>query len=238
MSHEERLDAQNPGGAADAILDLLSGHVAHRQSEAHVLEHGLVRIERVVLEHHGDVAILGLDVVDHPAVDPGPAGGDCLRTGRHARDRGLAAARRSHQGDELPLLDREVEVVHRDDIAERLADVLEGDERCHVSALASRLASLHQVTGEHVEGNDEEDVRKHPHGQQTEHDGAGVARASMSVNFSRPGKSYGRAETRRLPVVQRFWERTLGSRCGFCSRRFNVHSSRIRSVHRARNNPA
>ena len=34
------------------------------------------------------------------------------------------------------------------------------------------------------------------------------------------------------------WERMLGSRCGFCSRRFSVHSSRIRSVHRARNNPA
>ena len=51
-------------------------------------------IERVALEHHGDVAVLGRDVVDHPVADQQLAVGDGLQAGHAAQGRGLAAARR------------------------------------------------------------------------------------------------------------------------------------------------
>ena len=41
---------------AHALLDLGLGGLAQAQAEGHVLEQALVRVERVVLEHHGDVA--------------------------------------------------------------------------------------------------------------------------------------------------------------------------------------
>ena len=58
--------------------------------------------------------------------------------------------------------------------------------------------------------------------------------SSVSINGSYPVTS---ASGKCSRMACR-WERTLGSRSGFCSRRLAVHSSRIRSVHRARNIPA
>ena len=60
-----------------------------------------MRIERVVLEHHGDVAVLRRQVVDHPLADPDVARGDRLEPGDHPQQRRFSAARRPDQNDEL-----------------------------------------------------------------------------------------------------------------------------------------
>ena len=52
------------------LVDLRFGDLPQLQRERHVLVHRHVRVERVVLEHHRDVAILGRDVVDHALADP------------------------------------------------------------------------------------------------------------------------------------------------------------------------
>ena len=57
------------GGLGDGRRDLRLRRVAHLQAEAEVLAHRHVRVERVVLEHHGDVAVARRVVVDHAAVD-------------------------------------------------------------------------------------------------------------------------------------------------------------------------
>ena len=72
-------------------------------------------VEGVVLENHGNVAVLGRDVVHELAVDDELAAGDLLQTGDHAQGRGLAAAGRADQDDELLVRDVEVELLHRDD---------------------------------------------------------------------------------------------------------------------------
>src|SRR5262249_29974007 len=105
-------------------------YAAVAQAEGEVVAHAHMRIERVVLEHHGDVAILRLQMVHHPVADGDGAAADVLQPGNHAQRGRLAAAGRSDQHDELAVLDREVEVRHGDDVAVALAHIAE-DEASH-----------------------------------------------------------------------------------------------------------
>ena len=50
-------------------LDLGLRRAADAQAVGHVVVDRHVRVERVVLEHHGDVAVLGLELVDHAVAD-------------------------------------------------------------------------------------------------------------------------------------------------------------------------
>ena len=83
--------------AASSTRGLISafGKSLQPQAERHVLDHRHVRIERVVLEHHGDVAVLRRHVVDDVAADGDLAAGDVLQARDHAQRRRLAAARRA-----------------------------------------------------------------------------------------------------------------------------------------------
>ena len=69
LALEEFADAEDVGRLLDALADLGPGEFAHLEAEGHVVVHAHVRVERVVLEHHGDVAVHGRQVVDHLAVD-------------------------------------------------------------------------------------------------------------------------------------------------------------------------
>ena len=62
-------DAQDRGGARHRGVDLGLRPAGHLEREAHVLAHGHVRVERVVLEHHGDAAVRRLLAGHVAAVD-------------------------------------------------------------------------------------------------------------------------------------------------------------------------
>ena len=83
----------------------------HLQREGHVVEDGHVRIERVALEHHRDVAVLGGDVVHHPVADEDPPLRDLLQARQHAKGRRLPTPRWTDQDHELLVLDLDVEVL-------------------------------------------------------------------------------------------------------------------------------
>jgi hypothetical protein len=64
-----------------------------------------MRIERVVLEHHGDVALGRVEVVDDALADGDRPLGDRLEPGDHAQKRGLAAAGRADEHEEFAVVD-------------------------------------------------------------------------------------------------------------------------------------
>ena len=112
LAIQEVLQTEHLRRVPHTLVDLVLGHLAQAQPEGDVVVHLHVRVERVVLEHHGDVAVARRHVVDDRVADGDRARGDGLEPGEHAQRRRLAAARRPHEHDEFAIGDHEVHVRH------------------------------------------------------------------------------------------------------------------------------
>ena len=111
---------------ADEALDRGGGRAPLLETERHVLIHGHVRIERIALEDHGDVAVSRFGVGHIDAADEQPTGGRALQPGRQAQERGLAAAGRADQDDRFAVLKVDRHVADGDgSVGEGLADPVE-----------------------------------------------------------------------------------------------------------------
>ena len=87
------------------------GHLARLHAEGDVLLDGHRRVERVGLEHHGDVAVLGCHRVDQPPADANLAGGDAFEPGDHREQGGLAAAGGTDESNELAVARLQVDAL-------------------------------------------------------------------------------------------------------------------------------
>ena len=124
-------DVQDAGGLFHAALDLILGSLAQLQAEGHVIKHGHMRIQSVVLEHHGDVAVLGSDVVRQHVAYVQLALADFFQTGDHTQGGGLAATGRSDQDDKFLVLNVQVEVGNSSDATRvNLVDIFQS-YACH-----------------------------------------------------------------------------------------------------------
>ncbi|MNW53586.1 hypothetical protein D3C74_311510 [compost metagenome] len=97
----------------DALADVRLGRAGDLQREAHVVRDGHVRVQRVVLEDHRDVAVLGLHVGDVAVTDEDVPAVDVLEAREHAERGRLATTRGADEDEELAVLDVQVELVHR-----------------------------------------------------------------------------------------------------------------------------
>jgi hypothetical protein len=128
LALEEIVEAEDLRDLVHAPGDLLLGRLAHLEAEGEVLPHAHVGVERVVLEHHRDVAGAGRGVGDVLAADLDHALADLLEAGDHAQQRRLAAARRADEDHELALADLQVDVLDRaEPVPVDLGDVLQAD---------------------------------------------------------------------------------------------------------------
>ena len=107
--------------ARHARLDLVLRQAADLQAVGHVVGDLHVRVEGVVLEHHGNVAVLRLEVRDAALADGDVALADGLQPGHHAQQGRLAAAGGADDDDELAVLHVHVEAVDDLGAAEGLA---------------------------------------------------------------------------------------------------------------------
>ena len=112
----------------DRALGLV--HPALAQRELDVLRHRQVRVEGVALEDHGHVAVLGVDVVDHPLADGDGPLGHLLEPGHHAQGGGLATARGAEQHEQLAVCDGQGQVLDGRRVTEALGDAVEA-HLCH-----------------------------------------------------------------------------------------------------------
>jgi hypothetical protein len=70
-----------------------------------------VRIERVALEDHRDVALLRCQIVDDPLANPDLAFADLLEPGQHAERSRLPATRRPDKHHQFAVGNVEIEVL-------------------------------------------------------------------------------------------------------------------------------
>src|SRR5262249_40675839 len=109
-----------------------------------------MRIERILLEHEGDVARCGRRIADLAPRDAHAAAIGALEAGDQPQRSGLAGARWSQQHDELPVGNRERQRADRLDRAEPRADFYEcnlSHGTPHYKAPTAGLDRLRRRTG-------------------------------------------------------------------------------------------
>ena len=138
QSHQFQRLADPPGA-------LHRGHALHFEAERHVLGDRHVRKERVALEHDAEPALGGLHRQKIAALQRDRASGRLDEARDHLQRRGLAAARRAQQGDELALLHAERQAIDREVRAEALGQLLK-DEEAHARPQAPRRGTARGVS--------------------------------------------------------------------------------------------
>ncbi len=89
-----------------------------------------MRKQRVVLEHHVGGTTIGSRIRDVDAIDQDPTVRRFFESAEHAQRRGLAAARRPQEGDELALGDRQGHARYRGEtVAVSFAEPLDLNQR-------------------------------------------------------------------------------------------------------------
>ena len=109
LAVEEALEPEPPRDLGGALLALGLLDTGHLQREGDVLGDGEVRVERVVLEDHRDVALLRRQVGHVAAADQHRARVDLLQAREHPERRRLPRARRADEHHQLAVADIEVE---------------------------------------------------------------------------------------------------------------------------------
>jgi len=128
LAFEEVLEPEQRCDLLYAADDFALWRPSNAEPEPQVLPHAHVRIERVVLKDHRDVAVRQFEVRHVHVADRDRAFRDLLEAGDHPPERRLPATRRTDEHHELPVGDCQRDVVSSDDAAgERLRHVVELD---------------------------------------------------------------------------------------------------------------
>ncbi len=83
---------QRLAGFLNALVLLGFRQLRRVEPETDVLAHGHMRIDRIVLEHHGDVALFGVTFIDDFTADLEMTARNILKPCNHAQGGGLATA--------------------------------------------------------------------------------------------------------------------------------------------------
>ena len=124
-----RLQLQQLGRHRDPRGDLILGCLGDLQPVGHVIKHRHMRVKRIVLEHHRDIALHRLGLIDALIANADLAAGDALQPRHHPQKRGLATARRPDDHDELAIGHVDIHTVDHIRRAKGFAHVIKGQGR-------------------------------------------------------------------------------------------------------------
>ena len=105
------LQVKDACGLFNALVNFILGGACDLECEAHVLAHGHMRVEGVVLEDHCDVAVLRLYVGDVLIANEDAARVHILKTCEHAQRGGLATTGGTDKNQEFTILNLKIELV-------------------------------------------------------------------------------------------------------------------------------
>ncbi len=131
LAVEQMADVENVGCFLYTSVNFALGGFAQLQTKRHVVVDTHVWVERVALEHHGDVAILGWHIVNDAVADLDVAITDFFQTSQQTQTGCLATTRGTDEDEEFLIFYVDVQVVDRRHIAPPLVDMLKGDA-CHI----------------------------------------------------------------------------------------------------------
>ncbi len=97
------------------------------EREGHVSIDRHVRVERIALEDHRDVAVARRQVRHGPTADADVACGHLLEAGDHSQRRRLTATGGADENQKLLIADRQIDAGDRTDVAEALLDSFQDD---------------------------------------------------------------------------------------------------------------
>ena len=129
---EKIFNTEDGGGFLNAACDVGCREMADAKAEGEVFSDVEMRVKRIILEDHGDIAVARREVADVGVADKDFSRGETFQPCHHAQGAGLAAAGRSEENNEGLVGDLEGEVENGGDFlaaatAVDLGDVLEGD---------------------------------------------------------------------------------------------------------------
>ena len=103
LAHGQLGQPHHLEGVIHALSDFKARHPGVEQAELDVFPHRHVLIERIILKHHGQPPVAGLQIGDVDIPHHDPAAGDLLQAGDHAQQGGFPAARGPHQHREAAM---------------------------------------------------------------------------------------------------------------------------------------
>ena len=147
LAVEKLAEAEHRSDLVHAAPPLRLRHLPELEPVGEVVPHRHVRVERVVLEDHRDVALLGRLVGDVQVADVDVSHGDVLEAGDHPQQRRLAAAGGADEDDELAEPDVEADAVDGlDAVGVDLRDRIQADP-AHEALLPAEPTGTSRLAG-------------------------------------------------------------------------------------------
>ena len=125
LALQQRANLQNARSFINAGLDVSFIHLGHAQAKSDIVEHAHVRIKRVGLENHRDLAVGRGDTCDHTAINGNIALGNLLKSGDHPHQSGFAAARRADENDKFAFFRLKTDAIDNRNIAVAFYDAVQ-----------------------------------------------------------------------------------------------------------------
>ena len=118
------MDSQNFRSLVHTLVNIGLRKFAEFEAESKIVIYGHMGIERIVLEHHRNIPVLGRDVIDNARTDGDCSRADLFQSGNHPQGCGFSASRRTDEHHELPVFDFEVNMFDcKDSSIIHLADI-------------------------------------------------------------------------------------------------------------------